>query len=504
MDNINIYVVSKSEKFLDTKIEGFYYIMEFKGKEVNGFKVFDTSKDIEPYSLTCALELLKSDKFGIKLHTNFIKSKEELDTMTDKKKNKKLLNLVSKYNITSIEAISDERLESISLELDREITIKKDKYNKLYNELKEIAELKNLIVLEKVEKSDTPRESHVRVDEFTDITKKCFDFEFNGVSEFYPFNKPTNIPKEFNIGVIVGASGTGKSTLLSEFGKEEVIEWDNTLSIISHFDSPNDGVDKLTAVGLNSIPSWVKPYEVLSTGEKFRANLARQIKDNAVIDEFTSVVDRNVAKATSTAFSKYVKRNDIKNIVISTCHEDIIEWLEPDWIFNTNEGVLYSGESLRRPRIELEIYETKDYEVWRAFKDHHYLSADLNKASRKFIAMWEGQVVGFSATLPIPSGTIKNGWRGHRTVIFPDFQGLGLGVRFSDAIGQIHIDEGKRYYSKTAHVRMGEYREKSSLWKPTSKNKKQRKDMQFVYSGSTWAVDQDKVSYSHEYIGKQD
>jgi ABC-type ATPase with predicted acetyltransferase domain len=52
---------------------------------------------------------------------------------------------------------------------------------------------------------------------------------------------------------------------------------------------------------LNSVPSWYKPYQVLSNGEKFRADLARKLKSNTVIDEFTSVVDRTVAKAASVS-----------------------------------------------------------------------------------------------------------------------------------------------------------------------------------------------------------
>ena len=56
--------------------------------------------------------------------------------------------------------------------------------------------------------------------------------------------------------------------------------------------------------------------------------------------------------------------------------------------------------------------------------------------------------------------------------MLPDFQGMGIGVRFSDTIAQIHLDQGHRYFSRTAHPRMGFYRETSELWKPTSKNKK--------------------------------
>ena len=61
------------------------------------------------------------------------------------------------------------------------------------------------------------------------------------------------------------------------------------LKFNNNFDNPQEAITKLTSVGLNSVPTWTKPYCVLSNGEKFRADLARRIKDNAVIDEFKSV-----------------------------------------------------------------------------------------------------------------------------------------------------------------------------------------------------------------------
>lgn len=137
---------------------------------------------------------------------------------------------------------------------------------------------------------------------------------------------------------------SGKSTLLKEFGTEATHSWDPNKSIISHFKDPDDGINKLSAVGLNSIPSWYKSYDVLSNGERFRADLSRLIEDGVVIDEFSSVVDRNVAKASSMSLSKYIKRNNIKNVVISTCHEDVLDWLEPDWVINTNNGEVYDGD----------------------------------------------------------------------------------------------------------------------------------------------------------------
>ena len=197
--------------------------------------------------------------------------------------------------------------------------------------------------IEKLERDTIPLVSSVERDEFIIASEKAFDCIFDGTSKFYPWKLPSKIPTKFKLGVIVGSSGSGKSTMLKNFGTEEFPNWEPNKSIVSHFDDPDDAINKLGSVGLNSIPSWYKPYHVLSNGEKFRADLARKIKSNSVIDEFTSVVDRDVAKAASVSLSKYIKNNDLENIVVSTCHHDILDWLEPDWVLNADTGELLHG-----------------------------------------------------------------------------------------------------------------------------------------------------------------
>lgn len=198
-------------------------------------------------------------------------------------------------------------------------------------------------IIEKLNREEIPLTSTVERDEFITASESAFDCRFNGTSVFYPWKMPNKLPNKFKIGVIVGSSGSGKSTLLKHFGSEEQPIWNSNKSVLSHFDNPDDGINRLSSVGFNSIPSWYKPYNVLSNGEKFRADLARKIKSNAVIDEYTSVVDRTVAKAASIALSRYVKDNDLSNIVLSTCHHDIVDWLEPDWVLNTDTGELLDG-----------------------------------------------------------------------------------------------------------------------------------------------------------------
>lgn len=344
---------------------------------------------------------------------------------------------------------------------------------------------------------------NVVLDDITKELSASFDYPFTGKSVFTP-PAILNVPKTFGIGLIVGPSGTGKSSILKKFGNETNIAWDATKAVCSHFKNSVDARERLSAVGFNSIPSWMRPYHVLSTGEKFRADMSRRLDNGAVIDEFTSVVDRNVAKSCSNSIRRYVDEKGLSGLVFASCHYDIIEWLQPDWVFDTSTSTIAGRGAKRRPEIVIELVPCST-KAWTMFRNHHYLDANINKSSRCWIATWNGVPVGFSSSLPFPSGTVKNAWRGHRTVVLPDFQGIGLGVRISDATAEIFVKHGYRYFSKTAHPRMGEYRNRSPLWKPTSKNGISRQDYKTRIStieGEYQMKHADRVCYSHEYIRK--
>lgn len=344
----------------------------------------------------------------------------------------------------------------------------------------------------------------VEVDAITQEISAMFDYEFDGRSEFDAPEMP-ELPSKFSIGLIVGPSGSGKSSMLEAFGQPSLPEWNPNRAIVSHFASSSEAQEKLASVGFNSIPSWLRPYHVLSTGEKFRADLAMSLRDGAVIDEFTSVVDRTVAKSCSAAMRRYVDNKGLKNIVMASCHYDIIDWLEPDWVFDTATKNLSFRGSLRRPRINMEILPCTT-DMWSIFSDHHYLSGEINKSSHCWVAIWDGKPVGFSAVIAMPSGSIKSAWREHRVVVLPDYQGLGLGVRISEAVAEIYVREGKRFFSKTAHPRLGHYRDNAIAWRGTSKNHKKRDDYKKQIDNGKYSMElknkhASRVCYSHEYIG---
>ena len=350
-------------------------------------------------------------------------------------------------------------------------------------------------------------------DEITEEISKAFDYDFKG--EVVEALEMPIFPTDFDIGLIVGSSGSGKSTIMREaFGEEEQITWNNGKSIASHFGTFGEASNKFGAVGLNSIPTWLKPYNVLSNGEAFRADLARRLHDGAVIDEFTSVVNREVAMSCSVSIEKYIRNNNIKRVVFCSCHDDIIPYLKPMWVYNTDTHELYQGECPRRPQFNIEIVGAK-HEAWGLFKKYHYLSADLNNASTCYMALYNEIPIAFIALLTLPGRDVKHAWREHRLVVHPDYQGMGIGNKLSETIAQAYIEKGCRYFCKTSNPRMGEHRNRSPLWKATSTNGKSRESY-LTEDGdireATWnarygmkpelvKIHAHRVCYSHEYIG---
>lgn len=176
-----------------------------------------------------------------------------------------------------------------------------------------------------------------------------------------------DLPTNWNIGLICGGSGTGKTTIINELFKDNIItsfNWtdESVLDNMPKNISTKDIEKMFYAVGFGSVPSWLKPYKVLSNGEKMRVDLARALleKDFIVFDEFTSVVDRRVAKTACIAINKAIKNTNKKFIAVS-CHKDIIEWLQPDWLFDTDEmkQVFQLAHDLKK-NLQLEVVGEKN------------------------------------------------------------------------------------------------------------------------------------------------
>jgi GNAT superfamily N-acetyltransferase len=257
-----------------------------------------------------------------------------------------------------------------------------------------------------------------------------FDLHEDSFAEHFEGDIDLEDGSEWSIGAIIGKSGTGKSSIAKELFEKYIFtpKYKENCVIDDFPKMESMALFKILAdVGFSSPPSWLKPYSVLSQGEKMRVDLARAIcADNEIIvfDEFTSVVDREIAQLGSFALQRAIRKANKKFIAV-TCHYDVIDWLEPDWLFCTDTMKQTRG-CHRRPQINIEVYETKGY--WELFKRYHYLTHIISPTSKQFVAFYNDKPVGFIAycNMPHPVGVLL---RVHRLVILPDYQGLGIGKK---------------------------------------------------------------------------
>lgn len=347
------------------------------------------------------------------------------------------------------------------------------------------------------------RTTKINNDKYTEYVFEAFDIQDKeSTSVKIPINFKECKTFEWNIGVIYGGSGTGKTTLLKEFGSLSNVEFDEKKALISNFDwlEPEDACLLLSAMGLSSVPTWLRPFSTLSNGEQYRAELAYKVgkaKENEVIliDEYTSVVDRDVAKAMSNALQKYIRRTN-KKIILASCHFDIMEWLRPDWTYSPLKGRVEKHDCRlsKRPNINLQMFRCR-YETWNLFKQHHYLSFDLNKASINYVFLLNDKPVAFVAILPFPGVGDEKTRRISRVVVLPDFQGLGIGKHLIDYVSSLYWSKGHQMYIRTMNPALGISLSKDCNWEATSGNLKIPK------ADTSGRKIIERPSYSYKYKG---
>ena len=112
-------------------------------------------------------------------------------------------------------------------------------------------------------------------------------------------------------------------------------------------------VDKLLAAGLDSVPSWLRPFHVLSNGEQMRVELARTLQSKMVVDHFTTAIDRPSAQSMAASVGRFVRNQGLEEVVFVSPHTDIVPFLKPDWVYYTDVGKLRVGDQIPKYRIDL-------------------------------------------------------------------------------------------------------------------------------------------------------
>lgn len=281
----------------------------------------------------------------------------------------------------------------------------------------------------------------------------------------HAFAVDADIQTSFNIGLIVGASGSGKTTFAKSIWGENVFEpaLDLAKPVIDQFPnawSYDECAGALAGVGLTSVPCWIRPAYTLSNGQRARAECALQMarageSGDVVIDEWTSVVDRTVAKVMSHCVAKFARKTN-KRIVLCSCHYDVIDWLNPDWIIDCNKQSYIERRSLwqsfkRDERLQFDIRPVPR-STWRYFSKYHYLSELLPGGHIWTFGVFHGvDQIGFLCFANyVPHRDKQKPMQVHanRMVIHPDYAGFGLSIRVLCEASEIMAARGFDVRSK--------------------------------------------------------
>lgn len=323
-----------------------------------------------------------------------------------------------------------------------------------------------------------------------------------------------DLESPFSLGLILGASGSGKTTLAKKIWGNDIFKerLNPAEPIINQFPeelSYEDCAKNLAGFGLTSVPCWIRPAYTLSNGQKARAEAALAAacpEEFIVIDEWTSVVDRTVAKVMSHCVSKYAKRLN-KKFVLLSCHYDVIEWLDPDWIIDCNtqkfidRRLLPQSERKRTEQLKFDIKPIRR-ESWKYFSKYHYLSDRLPGNKLHLFGLFQGKTqIGFQCFANYVAGN-QNMLHSNRTVIHPDYAGFGLGIILIDETSKIMTRNGYEIRAKFSSTPVYMAMKKNPLWKLKNVDCKLGTQPKTRISGINNSLRKEVKTYSFEFIWK--
>jgi GNAT superfamily N-acetyltransferase len=364
--------------------------------------------------------------------------------------------------------------------------------------------------------------SKTEADDVSVALAGMFDIEFTGETETtIAIPDVDSVFPSWSIGCVVGPSGTGKTTIARSLARDIVstmrlFEFDPSKTVASYLgDTPTEAMLNAASVGMHSIPSLLRPFHVLSQGEQQRTIVGRVLRETTggvpvFVDEYCSCVDRHTAASLSRSLARTLRSSPKpRKVIFVSTNVEALAGLSPCWAWDTRLNRFVDLSSYKPVAIELSIDEVTGgpakTDAWKLFAPHHYMSGSLNTSARCFIATDKAthRPVAFRAVLAQPC-RVKNLWRGHRLVVLPEYQGLGIGPQMDEHVGELLLQNGKRFISRTIHPRLGEYRERSPLWKATTKNRVVTKLM--YGEGNSYRSTKPplaRLSYSHEYVGRE-
>jgi len=154
--------------------------------------------------------------------------------------------------------------------------------------------------------------------------------------------------------------------------------------------------------------------------------------------------------------------------VVAACHYDIIDWLQPDWVYEPATTSFQWRLLRQRPSLDIAV-EKVDRALWHVFAPFHYLTNHVRKGAKFYALFVDGSPASIVATLRRPHPKAKNIMGISRAVTLPDWQGLGLQFVLLEKIGMAFRAIGERLRIYPAHPAFVRSFQRSPQWKQTKR-----------------------------------
>lgn len=267
---------------------------------------------------------------------------------------------------------------------------------------------------------------------------------------------------EFNILYLTGMSGSGKTSMLDYFKKaynftDPKIEFESEKPIIDTIGkNTEEALYLLNLVGLGEAFLYIKPFKVLSDGQKYRYKLAKIIESNQkvwCIDEFCSFLDRTTAKIVAYNTQKVARKLGVK-LIVATAHDDLQEYIQADYVFNFGMGegleIIRNLSEPINPFLDQIRIEEGTIEDYKKLGKYHYKNTEARFTKKIFKMMFKDILIGVAVYsmprqqlvgrnvyfnkkyinergIPNLKAVNKDFLMGSRYIIHPMFRGVGLG-----------------------------------------------------------------------------
>jgi ABC-type ATPase with predicted acetyltransferase domain len=303
-------------------------------------------------------------------------------------------------------------------------------------------------------------ETHTKPTPRSIVVAEAFGLGIDETEKFPVLDAELEI-KPRDVVYITGDSGSGKSVLLrairQDLGDVAIdisdVEVDADKPLIETVgETVEEGLELLSKVGLNDAFLFLRTYNQLSDGQKYRYRIAKLIESGRqwwLMDEFAATLDRDTAKIVAFNLQKFARQQG-KAVIAATTHSDLLEDLAPNVLVHKRFGreiqiSYFADASVSECSLVKEMrIEPGSTEDWRGLSGFHYRGHRTSAPRKIFRLIRKNELCGvivytyppptcYGRRLVLPKMSMHELNRElstiNRVVVHPKYRTIGLGAK---------------------------------------------------------------------------